>query len=89
MDPNIKEYFQICIIVLLRIFRGWEIETQKIAITIYISFKNLLTKNHLIYTYYINLVEAIISHQKLRPTCRKMRSSCTGFKNDRKLSTLA
>ena len=29
----------------LRIFRGWKIQTQKIAITIiYISFKNLLPK---------------------------------------------
>ena len=56
----------------LRIFRGWEVQTQKITITIiYISLKNLLTKNDLAYKYYINLVEAIIRHQKLRPTCRK------------------
>ena len=56
----------------LRIFRGWEVQTQKITITIiYISLKNLLTKNDLAYKYYINLVEAIIRHQKLRPTCRE------------------
>ena len=56
----------------LSIFRGWKIQTQKIAITIiYISFKNLLTKNGLTYTYYINLDESIIRHQKLRLTCRE------------------
>ena len=56
----------------LRIFRGWEVQTQKITITIiYISLKNLLTKNDLAYKYYINLVEAIIRHQKLRPSCRE------------------
>ena len=56
----------------LRIFRGWEVQTQKITITIiYISLKNLLTKNDLAYKYYINLVEAIIRQQKLRPTCRE------------------
>ena len=34
--------------------------------------------NILIYIlYYFNIVEAIISHQKLRLTCRELRSSCT------------
>ena len=60
-------------------FRGWEVQTQNITMTIiYISFKNLLTKkSDLAYTYYLSSVEAIIKHQNLRLTCAKLRSSCT------------
>ena len=47
----------------------------------FLSFKNLVTKNVLAYTCYINLVEAIIRHQKLRLTRRVLRSSCTVCKS--------
>ena len=39
-------------------------------------FFQKFTKNDLVYTYYINLVEATIRHQKLSLTCRELRSSC-------------
>ena len=35
--------------------------------------------------YYINLVEAIIRHQKSRLTCRESLRSCTTCKNEREL----
>ena len=45
----------------LRMFRGWEVQTQKITIKmIYISSKNLSTKIGLVDTHYMRLVEAII-----------------------------
>ena len=48
-----------------------------------ISFTNLFTKNDLVNTYYINLVETIIRHQKLRLTWESfkkyVRSKLPGF----------
>ena len=49
----------------LRMLRGWEVQTQKITIMIYISSKNLQKMTWYIH---INLVEAIIRHQKPRLT---------------------
>ena len=50
----------------LRMLRGWEVQTQKIRITmIYISSKKLQKMTWYIH---INLVEAIIRHQKPRLT---------------------
>ena len=47
---------------------------------IYSSSKNLFIKNHLVYTYYISLAEAIIRHQKLCLTYKVSSSSCTDVK---------
>ena len=69
-------------------FRGWEVQTQKIAIPMNISSKNLFTKNDQVYTHYIDLVEALIRHLKLRLACRELRSSCTTCKSYRELLTL-
>ena len=49
----------------LRMLRGWEVQTQKITIMIYISSKNLQKMTWYIH---INLVETIIRHQKPRLT---------------------
>ena len=46
--------------------------------------------NILIYIlYYFNIAEAIISHQKLRLTCRELRSSCMGCTSIKARSYLA
>ena len=50
--------------------------------------KTFLQKNDLTYTYYyINLVEAIIRHQRLRLTCKESPRFCTTFKDQRELLT--
>ena len=53
-----------------------------------ISCKFHLQKNDVIYTYCINLVEAIIRHQQLPLTCKELpTSSFIPCKNQRKLLT--
>ena len=69
-------------------FQGWKVQTQKITTTMNISSKNLFTKSYLSCAYYINFVEAIIKHQKLRLTYRDSRSSSMACKNYRELLTL-
>ena len=45
---------------------------QKIKITMTDISCEFIYKNYMTYTYYINLVEAIIRHQKFLLTCREL-----------------
>ena len=76
----------------LRKLSGLEVLTQKKALTfIHIPFENMPTKRWtgIYILYYFNLVEAIIGHQKLHLTCRKLRSFCTGCTSIKTRSYLA
>ena len=45
---------------------------QEIKITVIDVSCKFIYKNYMTYTYYINLVEAIIRHQKFLLTCREL-----------------
>ena len=53
-----------------------------------ISSKTLFAKNDLVHICYINLIDAIIRHQRLRLTCTELRDSYLACKSYREYLTL-